>query len=98
MVRLAVSARRIGTKCFYALPSEPFLVLAVGYVLGALITPGPSGRTTVFGFDRRFLGTLIAGGYVLLVAVCFAYFYPIYTGEVIPYHAWQARMWVSSWI
>ncbi len=83
---------------FYALPSEPFLVLAVGYVLGALITPGPSGRTTVFGFDRRFLGTLIAGGYVLLVAVCFAYFYPIYTGEVIPYHAWQARMWVSSWI
>jgi dolichyl-phosphate-mannose--protein O-mannosyl transferase len=83
---------------FYALPSEPFLVLAVVYVFGVLISPGRSGRDTLLGFDRRVAGTVIAGAFVMLVALNFAYFYPIYTGQVIPYEAWQARMWVSSWV
>jgi dolichyl-phosphate-mannose--protein O-mannosyl transferase len=83
---------------FYALPAEPFLVLAVGYVLGVLITPSRPGRDTLFGFDRRVAGTVLAGAYVMLVALNFAYFYPIYTGQVIPYEAWQARMWVSTWV
>ena len=26
--------------------------------------------------------------YVVLVALCFAYFYPIYAGQVIPYESW----------
>jgi dolichyl-phosphate-mannose-protein mannosyltransferase len=83
---------------FYALPSEPFLVLAVVYVLGVLMTPSHPGRDTLFGFDRRVAGTVVAGAYVMLVALNFAYFYPIYTGEVIPYETWQARMWVSTWV
>ncbi|HEY8472807.1 MAG TPA: phospholipid carrier-dependent glycosyltransferase [Natronosporangium sp.] len=83
---------------FYALPSEPFLVLAVVYLLGALITPGPSSKETLLGFDRRIAGIVLAGAYVMLVALNFAYFYPIYTGQLIPYEAWQARMWVSSWV
>ena len=83
---------------FYALPAEPFLVLAVVYVFGALITPGRSGRTTLFGFDRRVAAAVLAGAYLLLVAACFAYFYPLYTGQVIPYEAWQDRIWVSSWV
>lgn len=84
---------------FYALPSEPFLVLAVVYVLGALMTPGPNGRRTILGFDRRVLGTVVAGTFVLLVAFNFLYFYPIYTGEVITYDEWRARMWMGNrWI
>jgi dolichyl-phosphate-mannose-protein mannosyltransferase len=83
---------------FYALPAEPFLVLAVVYVLGVLMAPSRAGRDTLFGFDRRIAGTVIAGAYVMLVALNFAYFYPIYTGESIPYESWQARMWVSSWV
>jgi dolichyl-phosphate-mannose-protein mannosyltransferase len=83
---------------FYALPAEPFLVLAVVYVLGVLMTPGKSGKDTLFGFDRRITGIVLAGAYVMLVALNFAYFYPIYTGQLIPYEAWQARMWVSSWV
>jgi dolichyl-phosphate-mannose--protein O-mannosyl transferase len=90
---------------FYALPSEPFLVLAVVYALGAVITPAgagpagsPGGGRTVLGFDRRAFGAVLAGAYVMLVALSFGYFYPIYTGQVIPYEAWQARMWLSSWV
>ncbi|MGI5239655.1 dolichyl-phosphate-mannose--protein mannosyltransferase [Dactylosporangium sp. CA-139066] len=76
---------------FYALPAEPFLVLAVVYVLGAII--GPPRR------ERRVVGAWIAGIYVLLVAACFAYFYPIYAGSPITYAQWLARMWLGNrWI
>lgn len=84
------------TFYFYALPAEPFLVLAVTYVLGALI--GPRGRDRpVLGVERRLAGTVLAGAYVLLVALTFAYFYPVYTGQEIPLESWQARMWLSTW-
>lgn len=84
---------------FYALPSEPFLVLAVVYVLGALMTPSREGRQTLFGFDRRTVGIVVAATFVLLVALNFLYFYPIYTGQSIPHDAWQARMWLGNrWI
>ncbi|WP_428983214.1 dolichyl-phosphate-mannose--protein mannosyltransferase [Phytohabitans maris] len=90
---------------FYALPAEPFLVLAVVYVLGAIMTPARSLATSDgtgpadSGVDRRMVGAVVAGAYVLLVAICFAYFYPIYVGQVIPYEDWSARMWLGSrWI
>ncbi len=90
---------------FYALPAEPFLVLAVVYVLGAIMTPSRPLATTdgdsspPSGVDRRMVGAVVAGAYVLLVAICFAYFYPIFVGQVIPYEDWSARMWLGGrWI
>jgi dolichyl-phosphate-mannose--protein O-mannosyl transferase len=82
---------------FYALPSLPFLILAVVYVLGAIIGPAPAraGPPT----DRRLFGTIFAAVYVGLVALCFAYFYPIYTAKVLTYAQWTARMWLGErWI
>lgn len=108
---------------FYALPSQPFLVLTVVYVLGALMTParagpgggppppaGPAAGSPAVagspaaglgrsGVDRRTLGVVIAGAYVLLVALNYAYFHPIFTGIPIPEGDWQARMWLGGlWI
>ncbi|MBO4205994.1 dolichyl-phosphate-mannose--protein mannosyltransferase [Micromonospora echinofusca] len=116
---------------FYVAPALPFLVLAVVYVLGAIITPGrpageapvrqsatttpapevtdPAGATVAAeaaedpaaekAADRRLLGSIIAGGYVLVVAACFAYFHPIFVGKLIPYAEWSARMWLDGrWI
>ncbi|MFG1717859.1 dolichyl-phosphate-mannose--protein mannosyltransferase [Micromonospora chalcea] len=92
---------------FYAAPAVPFLVLAVVYVLGAITTPAPVTATTVTAAppdpqqlrDRRMVGGIIAGAYVLLVALCFAYFYPIFVGRVLPYAEWSARMWLDGrWI
>lgn len=49
--------------------------------------------------ERRLIGTIIAATYVLLVAICFAYFYPIFVGKVITYAEWSARMWLGNrWI
>ena len=37
-------------------------------------------------------------GLILAAAViAFAYFWPIYTGEVIPFEAWNNRMWNVTW-
>ena len=91
---------------FYALPAEPFLILAVTYVLGALMNPAPVfGRQlageplSVSASDRRTVGAIAAAGYVLAVALCFAYFYPIYTGQVLTYAEWWGRMWLGQrWV
>jgi len=90
---------------FYAAPALPFLILAVVYVLGAIAT-GPPRRSMSTGLlatvpdpNRRLIGAVIAGGYVVLVVLCFAFFYPIFVGQTIPYEEWSARMWFGSrWI
>jgi len=84
---------------FYVLPALPFLILAVAYALGAIMTP-PAGMVTGAGrTDRQLIGTIVVGVYVLLVALCFAYFYPVFVGQLIPYNDWSARMWLGSrWI
>lgn len=81
---------------FYALPAEPFLILAVVYVLGAIIGPRPALGTQS---DRRLIGAVIAGAYMLIIAACFAYFYPIYAGSNLTYAEWFSRMWLGNrWI
>jgi dolichyl-phosphate-mannose-protein mannosyltransferase len=84
---------------FYALPAEPFLILATVFVLGALMTPPPGTPHSARAVDRRMVGAIAAGGYVLAVALCFAYFYPVYTGQILTYAEWSARMWLAGrWI
>ncbi len=84
---------------FYVMPALPFLILAVVYALGAIMTP-PTGMVTgEERTDRQVVGTIVAGVFVVLVAICFAYFYPIFVGQLIPYESWQSRMWLGSrWI
>jgi len=98
---------------FYAIPSEPFLVLAVTYVLGCLIVGPGVGR---LGFDantggqvrlglalpsdeRRLYGTIAAGVFVLLVAICFWIYYPIYVGDPLTNSEWWKRMLLGNrWV
>jgi dolichyl-phosphate-mannose--protein O-mannosyl transferase len=49
--------------------------------------------------DRQLIGVVVASAYVVVVALCFVYFYPVFVGKNIPYEAWQARMWLGGrWI
>ncbi|MFD8003607.1 dolichyl-phosphate-mannose--protein mannosyltransferase [Streptomyces mirabilis] len=77
---------------FYAVVFVPYLCLAVAMMLGALL--GPPGVTD----KRRTRGAVAAGVLVLLIAWNFIYFFPIYTGQTIPYADWRARMWLDTWI
>ncbi|GAB3922650.1 hypothetical protein GCM10027613_31800 [Microlunatus endophyticus] len=40
----------------------------------------------------------MAGAFVALVVLNFAYIYPILTDKVLPYSQWLARMWFKGWI
>jgi dolichyl-phosphate-mannose--protein O-mannosyl transferase len=84
---------------FYALPAEPFLVLAVAYVLGCLIrgpaVGSPGGgrfRLALAPDERRRYGIIAAAAFVVLVGICFWIYYPIYVGDSIPYEHWYRRM------
>ncbi len=84
---------------FYALPALPFLILAVVYALGAVMTPTGGVATGDRRTDRQVVGTIAVGVYLVLVVLCFAWFHPIFTGQLIPYDSWQSRMWLGSrWI
>ncbi|HEV7707617.1 MAG TPA: phospholipid carrier-dependent glycosyltransferase [Asanoa sp.] len=86
----AVDAHRVMFS-FYTAPAMPFFVLAVVYVLGAII--GPPGEEHA---DRRLIGSVAAAAYIVLVILCFAYFYKLFVGDFLPYTDWAKRMWLGN--
>jgi dolichyl-phosphate-mannose-protein mannosyltransferase len=77
---------------FYSVVFVSFLVLGLTYTLGLVIGPRSAPP------DRRMAGAVAAGVVVVAAIVCFAYFWPVYVADVIPYRRWHARMWLASWI
>ncbi len=75
---------------FYAITMVPFTVIGLAMVMGLILGPAQSATR------RR--GAIIVGVAVALVALNFAWIYPILTDEILPYSQWMARMWLRSWI
>jgi dolichyl-phosphate-mannose--protein O-mannosyl transferase len=77
---------------FYAVSFEPFLVLALVYCLGLVL-----GKSTDPPWRRR---SGLYGVALFLVAsvLISAFFYPVWTAEMITYQDWRFRMWMPSWI
>ena len=49
-------------------------------------------------YRRRMFGTVAAGAFVVLVVVNFAWFWPVYTGELLTTREWLQRIWFRTWI
>ena len=77
---------------FYASAALPFMVIAVALALGALVSAGPVGS------PRRTLGVVAAGSFVVLVILNFAWFWPVWTGELLTQGEYNMRMWFRAWI
>lgn len=77
---------------FYALPYVPFMVLLLAAGVSMLI-PGPETPRV-----HRVLSWSVIGLWLLLVLAVAAYFWPIWSAQVISYEAWHQRMWFPSWI
>ncbi|WP_328806656.1 dolichyl-phosphate-mannose--protein mannosyltransferase [Streptacidiphilus fuscans] len=77
---------------FYTIAFEPYLALAVAFLIGALL-----GSARARG-DRRLLGGIAAGVLVVAIMANFLYFLPLYDAQVIPIDSWRARMWWPTWI
>lgn len=77
---------------FYAVVTLPFLVLALVLAMGTLIgsarAPSP----------RRTAGVVIAGAFFVLAVVNFAWFWPIWTNQLLTNSEWTDRIWFSRWI
>ena len=73
---------------FYAIVIEPFLILAVVYCAKLLI--GSALQPVV---SQSIIASLFA-----LILLCFVYFLPLFTGQLITYEQWQFRIWFNSWI
>ena len=77
---------------FYAVAFVPYVVLAVTYVLGMI-----AGRRDA-PWRRRQIGAGVVGGFLVLTVLLFAWFWPLYTAQVIPYSQWWLHMWFPSWV
>ena len=77
---------------FYAVAMVPFMVIALALLIGYIL--GPSYASA----RRRMWGAAIAGTFVLLVIANFAFFYPLFTDELVTHDQWMMRMWFSRWI
>lgn len=77
---------------YYAIAIIPFTVLAIVLCLGSLMGGAQA------SYERRMWGTAVAGAFVVLVVLNFAYFWPIYTGELITTPDWLDRIWFKRWI
>jgi dolichyl-phosphate-mannose--protein O-mannosyl transferase len=77
---------------FYAIITLPFLVLALTLAIGKLV--GPSTVPTA----RRTTGVIVSGAFVVLTLVNFAWFWPIWTDQLLTHSEWLDRIWFSRWI
>jgi dolichyl-phosphate-mannose-protein mannosyltransferase len=73
---------------FYAIIITPFLVLAIVYCAKLLLD----------SHLKPLVSQSIVGGIFAAIAICFVFFFPIFTGQVITYEDWTLRMWFNSWI
>lgn len=76
---------------FYTIAMEPFVVLAMVYTIHQAL-----GRDIEPGLIKQRKQLVLAA--ISLVALTFFYFLPLFTGEVLTYQQWFARMWLPSWI
>lgn len=75
---------------FYAICIIPFTVIILAMVLGIILGPanGPHRRR----------GAILVGLAVALVALNFAFIYPVLTDQLMLHSEWLSRMWLRSWI
>ena len=73
---------------FYAIIIQPFLIIAIVYC--AKLSLGSGLKPVV--------SQSIVGGIFALIVLCFIFFIPLFTGQVITYEDWRLRMWFESWI
>ena len=76
------------TFYFYAIAFQPFLILSIAYVISKAL------ENDALKVIRERMVIFCIG----LIALCFAYFFPLFVGGVLTYQDWYDRMWFTSWI
>lgn len=77
---------------YYATAMLPFTVIALSLVAGRIL--GPAGAAP----RRRIIGASMAGAYLVLVILAFAWYWPVYTDGLLTNLEWRQRIWFRRWI
>ena len=77
---------------YYAVSIIPFTVIAITLLLGRLVGDRRA------SYRRRMWGASFAGAFVVLVLVNFAWFWPVYTDQLVTTPEWLERIWFRIWI
>lgn len=75
---------------FYTLPFAPFMVLALVYVLGGFLPSGPA-----WPWQRH--RVLLPGLFLVLVLLVSAFYWPLWSGQMVTYENWRIHIWMPSW-
>lgn len=78
---------------FYAIVFEPFVILAIVYCIKLFLD-----SYRIRGKRTYFLAQTAVGIFVLIIALNFLQFLPVFMGSTITYDAWYNLMWLESWI
>ena len=78
---------------FYAIITLPFLVLALTLAMGRLIGPSTAPSPTAYGRASSW-----PAPFFVLVLLNFAWFWPIWTNQLLTHGEWLDRIWFSRWI
>ncbi len=77
---------------FYSIAFAPWMVLVLTYALGKALGPPDADPA------RRRRGGSWVAAFLTLVVVVSAFFYPIWTAQVVPYSFWHLHMWLRTWV
>lgn len=92
---------------FYTVVISPFIIMALTYVLGLLMGQWSVTKDTFLtgrynpvpgGFLSSPIALGVAWALILLILAAAVFFYPVWTGMVIPRDHFYWRMWLTSWI
>lgn len=95
---------------FYTVAILPFVALALTYGIGMLTQrlavaaredPEGLASSRVFSFtrrrDSRRTAILISGILFVLILLATLFWWPIWTGMIVPYEFWRFHMWLPTW-
>jgi dolichyl-phosphate-mannose--protein O-mannosyl transferase len=76
---------------FYTIAFEPYLLLGLTFVIGLIL-----GKRSD-AIWRRLRGIRVVGIYLAFAVIITVFFYPLWTGQIIPFWYWQLHIWIPSW-
>lgn len=77
---------------FYSVVFEPWLIMAIVFVFALMLGTRTASRT------RRRIAIFAIASLVVTMTLASAFWWPLWTAQVIPYDLWRAHMWFDSWI
>lgn len=76
---------------FYSIAFEPYMILALACAIGVIL----GNRTDIRW--RRARGISAVAVFLVVASAVSVFFYPLWTGEQIPFWYWQLHIWLPSW-